>query len=451
MLQKRNIALLTIGMLKHHKKGIPNNCFRRGYFVYFAFLLFYSNLFAQGELKHPNLRFYLSEDKSSYAGMVMVNQVWTRYIWNNPDNEGNQQPGELDFALRRSRVILYTYLMDKVFVYTQVGYDGLNYRSGNPALSLYNAQTEYILAKNKLHLGFGLSTWNGLSRYNNAKLLDFLCVDNPGFVYPVGGSFDRFGRQLGVYMKGTLDRLHYRVSAAKPFETGFDQNTESTTVERKNNNLAFKGYFNWQFFDVEGQLFPYMTMNNLGRAKLLHVGAGFYYHPDAMWESMAGSSQPKDIFLYSADVFLDMPLGNKGAITSYLGYYNYDFGKNYIKSSGSVNVGRLGASQTLPQGAGNAQWETGTGTIIRGEIGYLLPEKIIRSGLQPFAAFTWKDFEALDEAGLQYDVGVNVLISDHNIKWTLQYSNRPVYKNVNNLSKIAEYKGQVVFQTQIYF
>jgi hypothetical protein len=93
--------------------------------VYFAFLLFYSNLFAQGELKHPNLRFYLSEDKSSYAGMVMVNQVWTRYIWNNPDNEGNQQPGELDFALRRSRVILYTYLMDKVFVYTQVGYDGL--------------------------------------------------------------------------------------------------------------------------------------------------------------------------------------------------------------------------------------------------------------------------------------------------------------------------------------
>jgi hypothetical protein len=114
MLQKRNIALLAIGILDHNKKGIY---FLRGFFVCFTFLLFGTKIFAQTELKQPNLRFYLSENKSSYAGMVMVNQVWTRYIWNNPDNLGNQQPGELDFALRRSRVILYTYLMDKVFVY----------------------------------------------------------------------------------------------------------------------------------------------------------------------------------------------------------------------------------------------------------------------------------------------------------------------------------------------
>lgn len=43
-----------------------------------------SKLLAQKELMQPNLRFYLSEDKSSYAGAIFVNQVWTRYIWNNP-------------------------------------------------------------------------------------------------------------------------------------------------------------------------------------------------------------------------------------------------------------------------------------------------------------------------------------------------------------------------------
>jgi len=44
-----------------------------------------SKSLAQQELEQPNLRFYLSEDKSSFAGAIFVNQVWTRRIWNNPD------------------------------------------------------------------------------------------------------------------------------------------------------------------------------------------------------------------------------------------------------------------------------------------------------------------------------------------------------------------------------
>lgn len=418
----------------------------------FIFLFFSLKIIAQSELKQPNLRFYLSEDKSSYAGVTLVNQIWSRYIWNNPDIDLNDQDGEFDFAIRRSRATFYTYLMDKVFIYTQVGYDGGNYRiSGNPTVSLFNAETEYIMIKDKLHLGFGLTTWNGLSRYNNSKLLEFLCIDSPGFVYPIAGSFDRFGRQLGLYLKGTIDKLHYRLALSKPFETGFENSILDKTVERKNNNLALKGYFDWQFFDIENQLFPYMTMNNLGRAKILNFGAGFYYHPKAMWENISGNTQAKDILLYSFDVFLDMPTGTNSAITSYVGYYNYDFGMNYIKSSGKINVGTLSSGISIPQGAGNSEWEIGTGTLIRGELGYILPGKILKSRLQPFFAFTYKNFEALGEPSLQYDSGVNLLIKDHNIKWTLQYSNRPIYIERNEIQDLNGYKGQMILQTQIYF
>lgn len=437
--------------------------------------------FAQDEPKMPNLKLYLSEDKSSYAGMLMVNQIWTRYIMNNPDINGVEQFGDFDIGIRRSRLIFYTYLMDRVFIYTQVGYDGQTYQTKQaPAINLYNAQTEFIISKDKFHVGFGLNTWNGISRYSNNKLLEFLVVDNPGFVYPVSGTFDRFGRQLGIYAKGALGKFDYRVSVAKPFEYGIDSISTPFTTERINENFAVKGYFEWQFFDKENTLFPYMTMNNLGRAKMLNIGAGFYYHPEAMlveagkdlstvdpflaaWLISSGAehlladfadyypSQISDIFIAAVDVFLDMPTKNNGAITSYLGYYYNFFGPNYLRSMAKMNVSKMAAKIALPQGTGNSEWEVGTGHIVRAEFGYMLPGHGMKNRFQPYGAATFKKFEALDEASLQFDAGINWLMYGHNLKWTLQYSSRPIYTEVDNQNLWTSSKGQVILQTQIYF
>lgn len=412
----------------------------------------FSHSSAQDQLNQPNLRLYLSDDKSSYAGMVMVNQIWSKYVWNNPDVNGLDQKGDFDFGLRRSRLILYTYLMDKVFIYTQIGTDGISFKQkGNPSVSLYNAQTEYILSKNKLHLGFGLNTWNGISRYNNCKLLEFLVVDNPGFAYPVPGAFDRFGRQMGVYARGNLNKLNYRVSVAKPFYIDNSENLENTTTERPNSNMAVKGYFSWQFFDKENDLMPYMTMNNLGRARLFNIGAGFYHHPDAMTENWDDNLKVSDITLWALDMFLDMPLANNGAITSFLGYYNYNFGKNYLRSMGKMNSSTANIAMALAQGTGNSEWEIGSGQIVRGEIGYLFPHKILNARLQPFGAFSYKNFEALDESSVQFDLGMNIFQYMHNIKWTLQYSTRPVYETVNGAELVSDYKGMLILQTHISF
>lgn len=443
--------------------------------------LFFLQLRAQEKPAAPKLRWNLSEDNSSYAGIVVLNQIWTRYIENNPDKNGTPQYGDYDMGIRRSRVILYAYLMDRAFVYTQIGSDNITYRPGQqPAVKLFNAETEYILVKDKFHLGFGLHTWNGVSRYNNSKLLEFLVVDNPGFAYPTGGTFDQAGRQFGIYAKGTISKLHYRVSVVKPFETGVDSISTPITTERINENFAMKGYFSWQFLDKENTLFPYMTMNNLGRGKLLNVGAGFYYHPQAMlveaqkdlstvdpmlagWLISTGNahlladfadyypSEVSDVFLAAADLFLDLPLKNNSAITSYLGYYYYFFGDNYLRSMSKMNVSKMAANLSLPQGKGNSEWEVGTGHIVRGEWGYLLPGSFLNMRIQPYGAFTWKNFEALDEASIQYDLGANLLLSGHNLKWTLQYSTRPVYTRVENRQVIDQYLGQFILQTQIYF
>jgi hypothetical protein len=285
---------------------------------------------------------------------------------------------------------------------------------------------------------------------------------------------------LGIYAKGTLDKLHYRVSVVKPFEYGIDSIASPVTTERINENFAVKGYFEWQFFDKENTLFPYMTMNNLGRAKMLNVGAGFYYHPEAMlvettkdlstvdpWIAgllIASGNSDKlpnyadyypskisDIFLAAVDVFLDIPTKNNGAITSYLCYYYNFFGPNYLRSMGKMNVSKMTPELALPQGTGNSEWEVGTGHIVRGEFGYLLPGKGLKNRFQPYGAFTFKKFEALDEASVQFDAGINWLMYGHNIKWTLQYSSRPIYTEVENQQLWTDSKGQIILQTQIYF
>jgi len=415
---------------------------------------FFSNpSFAQAPLSKPNLRVYLSEDSTSFAGAVFVNQIWTRYIWNNPDVMDNDMGGDFDVAIRRSRSIFYTYLFDRVFMYTMLGSDGITFTMpGKPVVSVYNSQTEYIFLKDKFHLGFGLNTWNGLSRYNNCKLLEFLVVDNPGFAFPIGGRQDRFGRQLGIYAKGTLSKLHYRVSVVKPFQYGIPEEGQiSEVTDRLNSNMAYKGYFSWQFLDTEGTLMPYMTMNNLGRSKLFNIGGGFYYHPEAMVQSVADGYDRPDIILFAIDAFLDMPLKNGSAITTYLAYNNYNFGEDYIRSSGKMNISDANAAMALMQGTGNAEWEVGTGQIIRGELGFLLPGSGMRNRLQPFGAFTYRNFMALDESSLQYDLGINWFLHGHNLKWTLQYSSRPVYKMIDSQYLWDESKGQLTLQTQIYF
>jgi hypothetical protein len=455
---------------------------KSGLVLFSVSFLFLSGALAQKNQADFNLRWNLSDDKTSYAGMEMLNQVWARYVWNNPDYSGTDQYPDIDLGIRRSQFAFYASLNDKVLIYSRMGFNEQVYHAeNNPAFTLFDALTEYKLIDDKLHLGFGLHSWNGVSRYSNSNRAQFLVVDRPGFAYPLNGTFSRYGRQMGIYARGNLGKLNYRMSVTKPFEAGTDSISSPFTTERANENFAVKGYFSWQFFDKENSMFPYFTMNNLGRKKILNVGAGFYYHPEAMlveaekdlstvdemlaaWLIATGNedllplyatgyypSQISDVFLASADVFADLPLQNNGAFTTYFSYSYYFFGPNYLRSMSTMNVSRLSANESLLQGAGSSQWEVGTGHIVRGEWGYLFPHVILQSRIQPYGAVTWKNFEALNGGSLQFDVGANFLMHAQNIKWTLQYSSRPVYQNIDNINIFRENSGQLILQTQVSF
>ena len=149
---------------------------------------------------------------------------------------------------------------------------------------------------------------------------------------------------------------------------------------------------------------------------------------------------------------LDMPVGTKkGAITAYSVFYDYDFGPNYLRNLGIMNVGVANPNftgQAALAGAGNAQPTMGSGTIWYTQAGYLIPDSSAKPVVrfQPFGAFTRKNFDALDKASSQFDVGANFFIDGHHAKITTQYSTRPVYTTPSTSSL----KGEFLIQLQVY-
>ena len=158
--------------------------------------------------------------------------------------------------------------------------------------------------------------------------------------------------------------------------------------------------------------------------------------------------------LFATDVFLDLPVGKKDkkmAITAYSVFYKYDFGPNYLRNIGIMNIGlndpNFNGNRTLA-GPGNAQPTIGTGNIWYTQAGFLLPNKaekpIMR--IQPFGAYTYKNFEALDLPSSQFDLGINFLLDGQNAKISTQYSTRPVY--TTTATKIGN-KSEFLVQLQI--
>jgi hypothetical protein len=188
---------------------------------------------------------------------------------------------------------------------------------------------------------------------------------------------------------------------------------------------------------------------------MFNIGAGFYTAPSGTKTSVNGITERHDINLFSGDIFLDLPVGDKAkkaAITAYSVLYDYDFGPNYLRNIGIMNEGVVDNTFTGTRalaGPGNLQPMVGSGTIWYTQAGYLIPNKDEKPKVrvQPFAAYTYKDFEALKKASSQFDIGTNFFLDGHHAKITAQYSTRPVYTAVD---KIDSYKGEILVQLQIY-
>lgn len=433
--------------------------------------------------------FKLNDSGSRYIRFMIWNQLWIRQTENNPGTlgvDGLPRKNTTDIGLRRARFLTYAQVSPRVLFLAHLGINNQTFvnggvpaggNSGNagnlpvttnpstgsntldansskkPQLFFHDIWTEFEIS-NSLFIGAGLHYWNGISRLSSQGTLNLLALDAPIFNWPLIELTDQFARQYGIYAKGQVGKWDYRVALNKPFSVGeggtFDESTNRPMAANvANDNWATQGYIAYQFFEKENNKLPFFVGTYLGTKKVFNLGGGWHHHPGATTSvDSNGSVNTHNISLWSIDGFLELPLSveKETALTAYAVYYTYDFGPNYLRNIGIMNVG-LGPG-TSQNGPGNAQPTIGTGNIFYFQTGYLLPKDILgnKGKLQPYGTLSHKRFEFFEEGSWQYDLGMNYYIDGQLAKLTFQYSNRPIFENYLNIGSAGEF----ILQTHIF-
>jgi hypothetical protein len=420
-----------------------------------------------------------SKDSSHWIKVNMCSQIQARYTENNPGSlvNGFSQGYTADLAIRRIRFVMSGQLSDRVAFFMQFGQNSMTYLSARKAGTfLHDITTDYAVIKKYLCVGFGLNGWNGPSRFSNTSVASIMPLDPPGYQEVTNDTYDQFVRRLGVYAKGKIGKLDYRLSAAKPFaaQTGSaidPVNNVSSTFSVKPPNFVYQGYLMYQFLDQESNFGPGTTGSYLGKKRIFNVGAGFYTQEKAMMylnpQSVVADTMYQDIALFSADVFWDSPINKeKGtAISVYFSYSNYNYGTKFMRIQGPANptngVNTAMAAKTYTPisnydklNYGNALPYLGTGNILYTQIGYKFKDGLLgpQGTLQPYVNAQYAVYDRLADPMLVWCAGINWLVKGNNSKFTLDYQNRPYFteNSAGDLKQQNRY-GMYVLQYQVSF
>ena len=453
--------------------------------TFIGLALLSSSLYSQGSPDYGSgLKLNLNPEGDKYVRFILWNQIWLRNTEMNPGTMVSDEATKNSWNIgnRRLRALAYAQITKRYMVLMHFGINNQTFINGGapgttgtggygngkkPQMFFHDAWNEYAVVlpgeagEFSLSLGAGLHYYMGLSRMTMASTLNFLTVDSPIFTWPLIDNSDQFARQMGMFAKGKYGKFEYRFSLNKPFATNIapvDVTNPAARVAVDNNgNPEFSkaGYVEYQFLDSESNLLPFKVGSYLGTKKVFNVGAGFYHQKDGTRTSVNSQIEKHDIALYAVDAFADLPLGNaknKMALSAYAGFYNYNFGPNYLRNLGIMNVGSNDPNfigDKAIAGAGNLQPMIGSGNIYYLQAGLLLPSNADKPKIriQPFAAYTNKNFKALENSSSQFDIGANWFIDGHHAKLTTQYSTRPTYTSASAEPKS---KGEFILQFQIY-
>ncbi|MEM9831535.1 MAG: porin [Bacteroidota bacterium] len=453
----------------------------RSLLIFLFIFLFHFHAFSQGsDIYQGGIRIPVGRDSSKYIRISLLQQFWLRAIENNPgtvDASGNLAEHSSDIGSRRTRVTIYSQISPRFLVYAQFGINNQTFINGGapgrgakkPQLFFHDAWTEFAIIPEQnyttndvnpfsLSLGAGLHFWSGISRLSSPSISSFLTLDLPVFNFPNVERTDQFGRQYGIYAKGMAGPIHYRLHLNKPFA---DQRLGEITQEQASNvateHWAVGGYAVYQFLEKEAILSPFRAGSYVGTKRVFNIGAGFYHHPEASGTlGNLGSITDfdrHDQIVWSVDAFLDYPFEGRGvAITAYSVLYNYDYGPNYFRTVGIMNLDDRTADPSVSlAGFGNAEPLLGTGQIWMGQLGILLPPNWLASlgKFQPFAQAEYKNLDYLDNTFTNLDVGFNWFVEGQQAKITLQYGTRPIFLEQNDRRTQTDIKSQWTLQVQV--
>ncbi|MEM9930169.1 MAG: porin [Bacteroidota bacterium] len=363
--------------------------------------------------KYKPLKVNLDDSGSKYVRFILWHQMWA--TTNNLASEGSKL--QITPSIRRSRVLAYAQVSPRFLILTHFGLNGLTPTNlttlGNngdaPQFFLHGAWTEFKVSKNNgFYVGAGLHYWNGLTRLSSASTLNFMTLDQPRPFAPWHslGYGDQFARHLGVYAKGQLGKLDYRISINSPSRSALNGGNsfapdspityDGVTIVDENDqptgNGVYQGYFRYNLWDGEGTKLPYNVGTYLGKKKILALGAGFYLHPNGAFDHTEGGQGHVNVGHFAVDAFLDLPT-KFGCLNAYAALMNFNFGEGYV-----------------------GRW-AGTGTAIYSQLGTYFKS----SKLMPYLAYQIGDYEGFTDNMSSFNAGMNYFINGHNAKLTLEY------------------------------
>lgn len=350
-----------------------------------------------------------NDEGTKYLRIIAWGQFWAQYNDNAPETDSN-----LDFSVRRARVLTYTQLNDKFLILTHFGLNSLNGENGSPLgkgdssqLFFHDFWGEWKLTENH-SAGAGLHYWNGISRANNQSTLNMMTLDNNRNSWATIGLSDQFARHIGVYVKGKFGSLQYRVAVNEANTSTLDTRDLGTETVYRGRELlgsadagkVYQGYFDFNFLDQESNFLPYKVGSYLGTKSIFNIGAGFFIHPDGVVEA---NGKGANVNIFALDAFYDAPLGgNNDALTAYAVVQNNDYGEDFY----------LGPYAT--------------GTMIYSHIGYVLPGDKSKVRLQPYVSYNNTTIDAIDDNSSRLGVGGNIYLTGHHSKISIEYSNQKI-------------------------
>ncbi|TNJ46146.1 porin [Tamlana fucoidanivorans] len=382
-------------------------------------------------------------------------QIWLRYSDLNQGSLVNGEPTSsfTDVSIRRIRIPISAQVTPRIFAYAIFGGNNYNLKSMQNPIEVLDFYMEYAFSKH-LEIGLGKSGWQGLSRWNVRSSSTLMGLDSPLFSLNTVEKNDDLGRQFGLWLKGQAGHFDYRLTFNQP--RIITKAPANGVVDFANNRPRWKtsSYINYQFFENESNKSAYQTGTYLANKKVFNIGAGFQYQENAF--SDGDFNNPNTTFYdmkhWAIDSYLNLPFANEDAITAYLGYYSFDFGKDYIRNVGANNPTN-GVTDPDFNGAGVAFPMMGTGPTWYTQFGYAFRKtKLINHQvvIQPNIAIQHSNYDALEDSMTVYDFTVNFLVNGkHGNKISLGYQLRPIFDADTLLEK--DRKGMAVLQYQISF
>ena len=378
----------------------------------FLFVFGLNSLSGQGSPDYGSgIKVNLDEEGKKYLRVISWVQGQANY-----NTKAAESQQELSFQVRRARVLMYSQITPNFMVLTHFGLNSLGAGTLSPTgkgegsqVFMHDAWAQYNFSP-ALSLGAGLHYFNGISRLNNASTLNLMTMDNNRASWSTLGLSDQFGRHVGIFAKGTTGKFQYQLAINDAMTNGLDMRDpvagESAVYGGKRllggeASKTYAGYFQYHIFDKESDFLPYRVGSYLGTKNVMTVGAGFFAHPKgAAIADNAGNIEGENVSMFAGDIFYDAPLGSNGsAITAYATYQKNNYGEDYLYSV------------------------YGSGSMVYGHLGYLIPGDNTKMRLQPYAAFGSHAYDAVDDNENDMKIGINGYLSGHNSKITLEYEN----------------------------